>query len=72
MRAGGVPMAGASPWTTLRTPEGIPALRPSSAIARAVRGVSSAGLSTTCGRTGRLRFPTGSALRRAEEVGGGR
>lgn len=43
-----VPIAFASPMTTLKTPGGTPARCASSAIASAVSGVDSAGFNTTC------------------------
>ncbi len=46
-----LPIFLASPTTMLSTPGGKPALRPSSARARAVSGVASAGFSITCNST---------------------
>mmetsp|Transcript_7453 Transcript_7453/g.19257 ORF Transcript_7453/g.19257 Transcript_7453/m.19257 type:complete len:216 (+) Transcript_7453:566-1213(+) len=59
------PMALASPITTLNTPCGSPARSATSAIASAVRGVSSAGLSTTVQPAARA----GATLRVIMDIG---
>ena len=66
----GAPMAGASPLMQLYTPSGRPALWPSSARAKLVRGVDSAGFCTTCspGRPG-LRVPAPGRRLRARGAG---
>ena len=58
-----LPIFLASPTTILSTPGGKPALRPSSASARAVSGVASAGFSMTCNSTQR----SGTDTRREED-----